>query len=77
LRSAAPGGPRRGLTGPAARGDSGTIALHLEALASEPRASRELYRALACRMVAMAEAQRRLPPQRARRLRRQLGCPRD
>lgn len=43
LNNAAALGPLRALTGPIERGDSETIALHLNALESAPEALRELY----------------------------------
>jgi predicted short-subunit dehydrogenase-like oxidoreductase (DUF2520 family) len=44
LNNAADLGPLRALTGPIERGDSETVALHLDALEKEPESVRELYR---------------------------------
>jgi len=44
LNNAADLGPLRALTGPIERGDSETVALHLNALESAPESVRELYR---------------------------------
>jgi predicted short-subunit dehydrogenase-like oxidoreductase (DUF2520 family) len=44
LNNAADLGPLRALTGPIERGDSETVALHLNALEKEPESVRELYR---------------------------------
>jgi predicted short-subunit dehydrogenase-like oxidoreductase (DUF2520 family) len=68
-------GPRRALTGPVARGDAGTIARHLNALAREEEPIREIHRLLSSRCVEMAAASRRLDPRRAGQLRRLLAPP--
>jgi predicted short-subunit dehydrogenase-like oxidoreductase (DUF2520 family) len=48
-------GLAQGLTGPIRRGDSGTVARHLAALASDPALS-ELYRVLGRRALGLAQA---------------------
>lgn len=45
VENALENGPAAALTGPIERGDAGTVARHLEALAAAPAAVRELYRA--------------------------------
>jgi predicted short-subunit dehydrogenase-like oxidoreductase (DUF2520 family) len=61
------------LTGPAVRGDAGTIAAHLAALESDAPTALAAYRALVWRQVAIAEARRGLAPETAARLRGQLA----
>ena len=61
------------LTGPAVRGDAGTIGTHLAALARDAPAALEVYRALLLRQVAIAEARRGLAPETAARLRADLA----
>jgi len=63
-------GPRAALTGPAARGDLDVVAGHLACM---PRATAELYRALALRAAQMARARGTLSERRLRALRRALG----
>lgn len=47
-------GPLRSLTGPIERGDTGTVAAHLEAMAPVPESVRGLYRAAGLHAVQMA-----------------------
>jgi predicted short-subunit dehydrogenase-like oxidoreductase (DUF2520 family) len=47
-------GPTSALTGPVVRGDVGTVAAHLDALASAPPAVAALYRAVALHLVGLA-----------------------
>lgn len=61
------------LTGPAVRGDAGTIAAHLAALEAGAPAALDAYRALVRRQVAIAETRRGLAPESAARLRAQLA----
>jgi predicted short-subunit dehydrogenase-like oxidoreductase (DUF2520 family) len=67
-------GVARSLTGPAPRGDAGTIALHLDALAASAPAALGVYRALLERDVAIAEARGSLAPDAAKRLRTALAA---
>jgi predicted short-subunit dehydrogenase-like oxidoreductase (DUF2520 family) len=67
-------GIARSLTGPASRGDGGTIGLHLAAIASSAPDSRPVYRALLERDVAIAEARGSLAPDAAARLRTALAA---
>jgi len=71
LEAVARGGVRRGLTGPVARGDAGTVRRHLEVLDGERR---ELYRALAHELLRLAGPD--LAPDRAAAIRAALA-PRD
>jgi predicted short-subunit dehydrogenase-like oxidoreductase (DUF2520 family) len=57
------------LTGPAVRGDAGTVAAHLVAVAAAGDDAVAVYRALGLRQVAMAESRRGLAPDAAARLR--------
>ncbi len=59
-------GPDAALTGPAVRGDAGTIAGHLEALAETARGSLPSYVALARVALDVGERSGRLPPERRR-----------
>jgi predicted short-subunit dehydrogenase-like oxidoreductase (DUF2520 family) len=57
------------LTGPLARGDRGTVAGHLDAIARLAPGARELYLAVARREVALAESRGDLDPARATAIR--------
>lgn len=61
------------LTGPAVRGDAGTVAAHLAALAGGSPETLDAYRALVRRGVTIAEERRGLAPESARRLRAELA----
>jgi predicted short-subunit dehydrogenase-like oxidoreductase (DUF2520 family) len=61
------------LTGPAVRGDAGTVAAHLSALGSGAPGALPVYRALLARSVAVAEARGALAPEAATRLRDTLA----
>jgi predicted short-subunit dehydrogenase-like oxidoreductase (DUF2520 family) len=61
------------LTGPAVRGDAGTIEAHLAALEGGAPATLDTYHALVRRQVAIAEARRGLAPETAARLRAELA----
>jgi len=61
------------LTGPAVRGDAGTIEAHLAALEVGAPAALDAYRALVRRQVAIAEGRRGLAPETAARLRAELA----
>jgi len=61
------------LTGPAVRGDAGTVAAHLAALASAAPGAVDVYRALVSRQVTIAEERRGLAPESAVRLRAELA----
>jgi predicted short-subunit dehydrogenase-like oxidoreductase (DUF2520 family) len=61
------------LTGPAVRGDAGTVAAHLAALATGSPGALDVYRALVRRDVTIAEDRRGLAPESARRLRAELA----
>lgn len=61
------------LTGPAVRGDAGTVAAHLAALEEAAPAGLDVYRALLLRQVAIAESRRGLAPETAARLRADLA----
>jgi predicted short-subunit dehydrogenase-like oxidoreductase (DUF2520 family) len=67
-------GIERALTGPAPRGDEGTIGLHLAALAASAPDAGPVYRALLARDVAIAEARGSLAPDAAGRLRTRLAA---
>ena len=54
-------GPAAALTGPVARGDSGTVAAHLTAIRRAPIAAADLYRAAARYLLSLAR-DRGLPP---------------
>jgi predicted short-subunit dehydrogenase-like oxidoreductase (DUF2520 family) len=61
------------LTGPAVRGDAGTVAGHLAALASGSPGALDAYRALVSRQVTIAEERRGLAPESAAHLRAELA----
>ena len=61
------------LTGPATRGDAGTIAAHLDALARSAPGTRPVYVALMARQVEIAEQRGALSPERAQLLRTALA----
>lgn len=61
------------LTGPATRGDAGTVAAHLAALEAGAPAAVPVYRALLGRSVAIAEARGTLAPEASARLRTALA----
>jgi predicted short-subunit dehydrogenase-like oxidoreductase (DUF2520 family) len=61
------------LTGPATRGDAGTVAAHLAALGAGAPGALPVYRALLERSVEIAEGRRALAPEAAERLRRALA----
>ncbi|HEY3333737.1 MAG TPA: DUF2520 domain-containing protein [Candidatus Limnocylindrales bacterium] len=63
----------RSLTGPATRGDAGTIAAHLAAIGAEAPAALEIYRALLRRDVRLAEQRGALSPEATERLRTTLA----
>jgi predicted short-subunit dehydrogenase-like oxidoreductase (DUF2520 family) len=66
-------GIRAALTGPMTRGDVGTLARHLDALARLAPAALPLYRAAAEREVALAESRGSLAPEAAESMRRLLA----
>jgi predicted short-subunit dehydrogenase-like oxidoreductase (DUF2520 family) len=66
-------GTASALTGPAVRGDAGTIDVHLAALTEGAPGALETYRALLRRQVDIAEARRGLAPETATRLRADLA----
>ena len=61
------------LTGPATRGDRGTLTAHLAAIERHAPALEALYRALADREIAIAERRRALTPEAAAALRTALA----
>ena len=63
----------RALTGPATRGDAGTIAAHRAAIDADAPAAMDVYRALLARDVAIAERRGALSPDAAARLRTALA----
>jgi len=63
----------RSLTGPATRGDAGTIEAHLDALAATAPGALAVYRALLERGVAVAERRGTLSPEASGRLRTTLA----
>ncbi len=65
-------GTAAALTGPAVRGDAGTIAAHVAAVAAAGEDPLAVYRALGLRQVAIAEARRGLAPGEAARLARRV-----
>jgi predicted short-subunit dehydrogenase-like oxidoreductase (DUF2520 family) len=65
-------GIRAALTGPMTRGDSGTVAAHLATLRARAPDVAELYRVLAAREIALAEARGALTPEAAAELRATL-----
>lgn len=68
-------GIRAALTGPMTRGDVGTLARHLEAMARLAPAALPLYRAAAEREIALAEGRGSLAPDVAESMRRLLAMP--
>jgi predicted short-subunit dehydrogenase-like oxidoreductase (DUF2520 family) len=66
-------GVAEALTGPATRGDAGTVAAHLDALARSAPATRPVYVALMARQVDIAEQRGALSPERAQLLRTALA----
>jgi len=66
-------GVARSLTGPAIRGDAGTVTAHLAALESGAPDALPVYRALLERSVGIAEARGALAPEAAERLRHTLA----
>jgi predicted short-subunit dehydrogenase-like oxidoreductase (DUF2520 family) len=74
VESVARSGPRRALTGPAARADRSTLERHLQALAREAPAARAAYRALTCRCIEMARREGRITAAQAADLRDLVGC---
>ncbi len=64
------------LTGPATRGDAGTVAAHLDALARSAPAAGPVYAALMARQVDLAEQRGALSPERAQLLRTALASTR-
>lgn len=77
VRNIAGLGPTSALTGPAARGDAGTLARHLEALHGRD-AEQDVYRSLTRLLIAVARRQGRLDPEQISALYGALGdtCPR-
>lgn len=73
LENIARHGPRRGLTGPAARGDAHTLAAHFAAMAQESVLLEEIHRLLSLHAVAMSHEAGRLDARTARSLRRLLN----
>ena len=69
LANASALGTAAALTGPAARGDAGTIAAHLAAVAAAGDEALAVYVALGLRQVSIAESRRGLAPEVAARLR--------
>jgi len=61
------------LTGPATRGDAGTVSAHLEALAASAPDALPVYRALVARSVRIAIERRALSPEASERLRTALA----
>lgn len=68
-------GIRAALTGPMTRGDVGTLARHLEAMARLAPAALPLYRAAAEREIALAQGRGSLAPDVAESMRRLLAMP--
>ena len=66
-------GIERALTGPATRGDAGTITAHRAAITAEVPAAIDVYRALLARDVVIAERRGALSPDAADRLRTALA----
>lgn len=75
LDNAAAIGIRAALTGPFTRGDAGTVRAHRAELEAHAPGTLELYRALAHRELALAQARGSLAPADAERLRRSLANP--
>ena len=63
----------RALTGPATRGDAGTIAAHRAAIGADAPGAMAIYRALLARDVVIAERRGALSPDAAERLRTALA----
>lgn len=72
VHATGPGGPRRALTGPLARGSEATVRLHLRELRAVPEA-RAAYRQLGRTMLALARARGSIDAATERRLRRLLS----
>jgi predicted short-subunit dehydrogenase-like oxidoreductase (DUF2520 family) len=68
-------GIQSALTGPLTRGDAGTLKAHLAELEAHAPGVLELYRALARRELALAEARGALAPEGAEMVRRSLANP--
>jgi len=66
-------GIARSLTGPATRGDAGTVAAHVTAIGAATPAALEIYRALLARDVRIAEQRGALSPEATERLRTALA----
>jgi predicted short-subunit dehydrogenase-like oxidoreductase (DUF2520 family) len=66
-------GIERALTGPATRGDAGTIAAHLAVLGAQAPGAIDIYRALLARDVRLAEQRGALSPDVTERLRTALA----
>jgi predicted short-subunit dehydrogenase-like oxidoreductase (DUF2520 family) len=66
-------GIERSLTGPATRGDAGTIAAHLAVLGAHAPGAIDVYRALLARDVRLAEQRGALSPDVTKRLRTALA----
>jgi len=66
-------GIERSLTGPATRGDAGTIAAHLAVLGAQAPGAIEVYRALLARDIRLAEQRGALSPDVTKRLRTALA----
>ena len=64
-------GPAAALTGPIARGDSGTVAAHLAAIRGAPAGAADLYRAAAAHLLTLAR-ERQLAPEKLQSLARVL-----
>ncbi len=69
LANAAALGTGPALTGPAVRGDAGTIAAHLDVVAAAGAEALAVYRSLGLHQVTMAESRRGLAPDAAARVR--------
>jgi predicted short-subunit dehydrogenase-like oxidoreductase (DUF2520 family) len=69
-------GVARSLTGPAPRGDAGTVTAHLAALRADAPEAIAVYRALLDRSVAIAEGRGALAPEPAELLRTALAADR-
>jgi predicted short-subunit dehydrogenase-like oxidoreductase (DUF2520 family) len=67
-------GVARALTGPAPRGDAGTVTAHLAALRAEAPDALAVYRALLDRSVSIAEDRGALAPEASERLRTALAA---
>lgn len=71
LANALEAGPAAALTGPVARGDAGTVAVHLDAIAGAPESVSALYRAATGHLIDLAR-QRGLGASQVRQLQRLL-----